>query len=145
MSSLPRPTSSRAAAPTVEPDIDVWHALSDPTRRALLDRLRAGPRTTGALAEGFAMSRFGVMKHLAVLVEARLVLVEARGRERWNYLNPAPLKRLASRWLRPFTEAAADHLEALRRAALAGAAHEEDPTPARRSRSEKPARKRSRQ
>jgi len=105
----------------------VWRALADPTRRALLDRLRAGPATTGALAEGHPLSRFGVMKHLRVLEAARLLLVEERGRERWNYLNPVPLRRLAARWLHPFTEAASDHLEALRRAV------EVDATPASRS------------
>lgn len=112
---------------------DVWRALADPTRRALLDRLRVGPATTGALAERFPLSRFGVMKHLRVLEAARLVLVEERGRERWNYLNPVPLRRLAARWLHPFTEAAADHLEALRRAVEDDAPPKAHPTTKRRA------------
>lgn len=109
---------ARAAAAdhASEPDGAVWRALADPTRRALLDRLRAGPLTTGRLAEGFPMTRFGVMKHLRVLIEAGLVLVEERGRERWHHIDAVPIRRLQERWLRPFAAAAADHLEALRAA-----------------------------
>lgn len=78
---------------------DVWRALADPTRRRLLDLLREGPRTTGALCARFPLSRFGVMKHLAVLERAGLVLVERRGRERWNYLNAIPLQQIHDRWI----------------------------------------------
>jgi DNA-binding transcriptional ArsR family regulator len=78
----------------------VWKALSDPTRRKVLDLLRGGPRTTGDLAAGFpSLSRFAVMKHLAVLERARLILVERRGRERWNHLNPVPIRQIYERWI----------------------------------------------
>ncbi len=78
----------------------VWKALADPTRRAMLDELRDGPRTTGALAERFGgMTRFGVMKHLGVLEAAGLVTVERKGRERWNHLNAVPLRRIYERWV----------------------------------------------
>ena len=97
-----------------EEDGEVWRALADPTRRALLDRLRGGALTTGQLAEGFAMTRFGVMKHLRVLAEAGLVVVVERGRERVHHLNPVPIRRLSERWLRPFTNSAALALEGLR-------------------------------
>jgi len=103
--------SERALA---EEDGEVWRALADPTRRALLDRLRGGALTTGRLAEGFAMTRFGVMKHLRVLVEAGLVIVVERGRERMHHLNPVPIRRLSKRWLQPFTNSAALALEGLR-------------------------------
>jgi len=66
-------------------------ALADPVRWQLVVALADGPRTTGDLAEGFEQTRFGVMKHLEVLVSAGLVIVERRGRERWNHLNPVPL------------------------------------------------------
>jgi len=66
-------------------------ALADPIRWRLVMALADGPRTTGDLAEGFDQSRFGVMKHLEVLVSAGLVTAERRGRERWNHLNPVPL------------------------------------------------------
>lgn len=78
---------------------DVWRALADPTRRRLLDLLREGPRTTGDLCARFPLSRFGVMKHLRVLDRAGLVLVERRGRERWNYLNAIPIQEIYDRWI----------------------------------------------
>lgn len=78
----------------------VWKALSDPTRRAILDLLAAGARTTGALEDLVPCSRFSVMKHLGVLAAAGLVRVERRGRLRWNCLEQDPLRR-AWRWLEP--------------------------------------------
>lgn len=112
-------SAARRRAPDAEPEQDalVWKALADPTRRALLDRLRGGPATAGELAAGFAMSRFGVRKHVAQLVEAGLVLVEERGRERWHRLNPAPIRAISQRWIRPFEEAASDHVLDLKRRA----------------------------
>jgi DNA-binding transcriptional ArsR family regulator/uncharacterized protein YndB with AHSA1/START domain len=78
----------------------IWKALSDPTRRSVLDLLKDAPRTTGELAEAFpALSRFAVMKHLTVLEQAGLVLVRRKGRERWNYLNAVPIKAIAERWI----------------------------------------------
>ncbi len=95
----------------------VWKALADPTRRALLDRLRDRPRTTGDLCLGAAMSRYGVMKHLDVLEEAGLVVVRRKGRERWNHLNPVPLRQAYDRWMRPYAEASADTVLRLKAAA----------------------------
>lgn len=80
----------------------VWRALSDPTRRAILDALREAPLTTGALVDSFPQSRVGVMKHLDVLVAAGLVVVRRQGRERWNHLNPMPLQLMYERWVRPY-------------------------------------------
>jgi len=85
-----------------EADDLVWKALADPVRRALLDALRSGPRTTGALSAPFPQTRFGVMKHLDVLRAAGLVTVERRGRERWNHLNGVAFERALSRWLTSF-------------------------------------------
>lgn len=83
-----------------DPFDPIFKALADPTRRAILDALRDGPRTTGALAERFGeISRFGVMKHLGVLEAAGLVVAERRGRERWNHLNAVPLRRVYERWV----------------------------------------------
>jgi len=95
----------------------VFKALADPSRRRILDLLRRRPRTTGELAESFDFTRFGVMKHLRVLVEASLVVVVRRGRQRWNYLNPVPIQRLWRRWIRPFETQAADALLRLQGAA----------------------------
>lgn len=83
----------------------VWRALADPTRRALLDRLRGRPRTTGDLAAGFPqITRYAVMKHLSVLVEAGLVTVERRGRQRLNHLDAVPLRAAYERWMAPYAE-----------------------------------------
>ncbi len=100
----------------------VWKALADPTRRQLLDELRRGPRTTGDLCGLFAMTRFGVMKHLRQLEEAGLLLIERRGRERWNHLNPTPIREIYRRWIRPFEEEGADQLLQLKRVAERGVA-----------------------
>jgi DNA-binding transcriptional ArsR family regulator/uncharacterized protein YndB with AHSA1/START domain len=86
----------------------VWRALADPSRRAVLDLLRDGPRTTGQLAGAFpGVTRFAVMKHLSVLTDCGLVVVRRRGRERWNHLNAVPLRQAYERWMAPFAEAAA--------------------------------------
>jgi DNA-binding transcriptional ArsR family regulator len=99
-----------------EDDLDpVWKALSDPTRRRLLDALREGPQTTGALCARFPhLARVTVIKHLGVLEEADLIIVEARGRERWNYLNAVPIQRIYERWIGPFEAHWASALLSLR-------------------------------
>ena len=84
---------------------DVFSALADPTRRALLDELfREDGQTTGGLAEGFAMSRFGVMKHLKLLEEAGLVVTKRRGREKLHFLNPVPIRLVHDRWVSKYAE-----------------------------------------
>ena len=84
---------------------DVFRALADPTRRALLDELfREDGQTLGALEERFAMTRFGVMKHLKLLEEAGLVVAQKRGREKLHFLNPVPIRQLHDRWVSKFTE-----------------------------------------
>ncbi len=83
----------------------VWKALSDPTRRAVHDLLRAGARTTTEIVEAFPqLSRFGVMKHLDVLRKAQLVHTRESGRERVNSLNAVPIRQIYERWVSPFEE-----------------------------------------
>ena len=78
----------------------VWKALSDATRRAILDLLRDGPRPTTDIVEAFPkLSRFGVMKHLDVLRAANLVNTRSEGRRRINSLNAAPLREVVERWI----------------------------------------------
>ena len=77
----------------------VWKALADPTRRRLLDLLKEAPRTTGDLCEQFPISRFAVMKHLAILERAGLVIIGRQGRERLNYLNAVPIQQIYERWI----------------------------------------------
>jgi DNA-binding transcriptional ArsR family regulator len=104
---------------TAEPDL--WRALASPWRRRLLDQLRNAPATTGELAAGLPeLSRFAVMQHLEVLVEAGLVLPERRGRTRVNYLNSIPLREWYERWVQPMADAGAADLLALRRIAEKG-------------------------
>ena len=77
----------------VEQNLDlVFHALADPTRRAILDRLAVGEATVGGLSEPFPISFAAVSKHLGVLERAGLVTREARGRERVCRINPAALE-----------------------------------------------------
>ncbi len=82
-------------------DLDpVWKALSDPTRREILDLLREGPRQTTEIVENFPrLSRFGVMKHLDVLRAAGLVKTRAVGRHRINSLNAVPIRAIMERWI----------------------------------------------
>lgn len=93
----------------------VFKALADPTRREILDQLRDGPRTTGVLCERFEMSRFGVMKHLKALEDAKLVTVEWRGRERWNYLNAYALQKAFERWIKPYESLWASKLDSFKK------------------------------
>jgi DNA-binding transcriptional ArsR family regulator/uncharacterized protein YndB with AHSA1/START domain len=88
----------------IDPDplADIWRALSDPTRRSILELLREAPRTTGDLAAAFPQSRFAVMKHLDVLAAVGLVVVRREGRERWNHLNAVPIQQIHERWVRPY-------------------------------------------
>ncbi|MCK6482150.1 MAG: helix-turn-helix domain-containing protein [Planctomycetes bacterium] len=94
--------SRKAAARTGGRGDRVWRALASPARRAVLDLLRTGPRTTGEVAAILPGSRFAAMKHLAVLVGAGLVAVERRGRERWNALRTAAMLREIRRWERRY-------------------------------------------
>jgi DNA-binding transcriptional ArsR family regulator len=83
----------------------VWKALSDPTRRAILDFLRDGSRTTTEIVEAFPhLTRFGVMKHLDVLRQAQLVHTREDGRQRVNSLNVTPIRQIYERWVGPFQE-----------------------------------------
>ena len=81
-------------------DDRIWRALSDERRRGMLDLLAVEPRTTGDLVAAFdSLCRTAVMRHLEVLVEAKLVLVRWQGRVRWNYFNPIPIDQICSRWI----------------------------------------------
>ncbi len=80
---------------------DQWAALSDPTRRALLERLGQGPLPVGRLAEGLPISRPAVSQHLKVLKEAGLVTDEAEGTRRIYRIDPAGLGAIR-RWLDQF-------------------------------------------
>jgi len=76
----------------------IFFALSDSTRRGLLDRLRGVEETAGTLASGFDVTRPAVSRHLRILREAELVEERRRGRERVYTLTPGRLAA-ATHWL----------------------------------------------
>jgi DNA-binding transcriptional ArsR family regulator len=76
----------------------LFHALADPTRRALVERLTRGPASVSALAEPMAMSLPAVLQHLQVLEASGLVCTEKVGRVRTCRLEPAAL-RTAEQWI----------------------------------------------
>ena len=83
----------------------IFKALADPTRRAILDRLRMeGGLTSSQLEEGLDMTRFGVAKHLKVLEESSLVVSSRSGRFKHHHLNAVPLQEVMDRWIEPFTQ-----------------------------------------
>jgi DNA-binding transcriptional ArsR family regulator len=94
----------------------IFKALSASTRRAILDALKDSSRTTGELCARFpALDRCTVMQHLKVLEDADLVIVTRKGRERWNTLNPLPIKHIHDRWIGPYATHAVAILDRLKR------------------------------
>ena len=87
-------------------DLDpVWKALSDPTRRTILDLLRPGAKTTTEIVDAFPdMTRHAVMKHIDVLRDVGLVSTREDGRRRINSLNAVPIRQIYERWVGPFAE-----------------------------------------
>lgn len=85
---------------------EVFKALADPTRRALLDALvETDAQTLGALAARFPrVTRYAVMKHLRVLEGAGLVLTQRLGREKRHFLNPVPIAQIAARWIDKYAQ-----------------------------------------
>lgn len=92
----------------------MFRAIGDPTRRAILDRLRAGPAPVNALAADFRQSRPAISKHLRVLREARLVSEERAGRQRFYQLEPRPLQQVAG-WVEGYRAWWMDSLNRLKR------------------------------
>ncbi len=89
-----------------ERDLDsLFNALSHPDRRRMLDLLRDAPGLIVAeLAEHFAMSGVGVLKHVRVLENAGLVHSEKHGRERRLYFNVVPIQALYDRWTDQYSQ-----------------------------------------
>src|SRR5215471_14587859 len=91
-----------------------FSALADPTRRAVLDLLRAGTRPAGDIARAFTVSRPAISKHLSILRRAHLVEERREGRHRMYQLNPEPLREVDT-WLeqyRQFWTASLNNLKA---------------------------------
>ncbi len=80
---------------------DVFQAIADPTRRAILTLIGPGSMTPNAIAEHFHSSRQAVSKHIKILTECDLLQQEQQGREIYYYLNPGKVKEIDT-WLEPF-------------------------------------------
>jgi DNA-binding transcriptional ArsR family regulator len=87
--------------PTARSSNPIFHAVADPTRRAVLDLLRRGSQPAGAIAQAFPVSRPAISKHLRLLRRAHLVREHREGRHRVYHLNPEPLRALDS-WLNQY-------------------------------------------
>ena len=85
--------------PQPKPDVDrIFHALGDPTRRAMMERLGDGPISVSKLAEPLAMTLAAVVQHLQVLEQCGLVRTEKTGRVRTCRIEPAGLD-VAAQWI----------------------------------------------
>jgi DNA-binding transcriptional ArsR family regulator len=82
---------------------DVFHAIADPTRRAILSLIAIQAMTPNALAEHFDSSRQAVSKHIRILTECQLVKKEVSGREIYYHFNPQKMKEI-DKWLEPFRQ-----------------------------------------
>ena len=96
---------------------DVFQAIADPTRRAILMLLTTQSMTAGAIASNFDPARPTVSKHLQILTECELLRQEQHGREVYYHFNPIKMKEIAD-FLEPFRqmwEVKFDNLEAVRK------------------------------
>lgn len=107
----------------------VFAAISDPTRRAILDSLRRGERSAGHIAADYRVSRPAISKHLRVLRETGLVNERRESRLRLYSLAPAPLQSVAQ-WLDPYRVFWAARLQDLR--SVAESTHRTTSAPSRR-------------
>lgn len=94
----------------------VFKALADSNRRMLLDKLyRKNGQTLNELCEQMAMTRQSVTKHLLILEEADLVVVEWKGRYKYHYLNVAPIGEIYDRWVKKYERQRIEALQALKK------------------------------
>ncbi len=101
---------------TDDADDLIFKALGHRIRRRMLDLMKAGPQTTGALCAAFPeLDRCTVMQHLGVLEAAGLVIAEKRGRERFNHLDALPIHAIHERFIGPYAAYAAAMLSRLRK------------------------------
>ena len=92
---------------------DIYHAIADPTRRAILDKLRTAPAPVNAILTDFPQSRPAISRHLRVLREARIVAEQRVGRERIYRIQPEKLHQVAM-WIegyRSFWQSSLENLK----------------------------------
>jgi DNA-binding transcriptional ArsR family regulator len=92
---------------------DVFRAIADPTRRAILEHLRSGPSPVKSLAAEFAQSRPAISKHLRILHEANIVSEQRFGRERIYRIEPAKLREV-DEWIGGYRSMWQDNLNRLK-------------------------------
>lgn len=93
----------------------IYKALADGRRREILDLIRNEPKTTGDICRHFPnLDRCTVMQHLSVLERADLVIVQKKGRFRWNYLNAVPIREIYDRWINMYASPSVELLRDLR-------------------------------
>ena len=80
---------------------DIFQAIADPTRRAILSLVALQAMTPGAIAENFNSSRQTISKHIQILTECQLLKQEESGREIYYHLNPKKMKEIAD-FIEPF-------------------------------------------
>ncbi len=80
---------------------DIFQAIADPTRRAILLLVASQAMTAGSIAENFDTARPTVSKHLQILTECKLLEQEKNGREIYYQLNPKKIKEIAD-FIEPF-------------------------------------------
>ena len=91
---------------------DIFQAIADPTRRAIILLLATGAFTPNTIAEQFDSSRQAVSKHIQVLVECGLVKQQQSGREIYYHLNSKKMKEI-EKWLEQFRQLLADRFDQL--------------------------------
>lgn len=80
---------------------DVFQAIADPTRRAIITLIALNAMTPGAIAEKFDSSRQTISKHIQILTECEILRQEQNGREIYYHLNPHKIKEIAE-FIEPF-------------------------------------------
>lgn len=91
---------------------DLFQAIADPTRRAILTLIAIHALTPTALAEKFDMSRQAVSKHIKVLHDCELIKPEFAGREIYYHFNPNKMKEI-DKWMEPFRQLWEDRFDKL--------------------------------
>ena len=78
----------------------IWKALGDGRRRLIIETLASGPKQTSELVDLFSdIGRTGVLKHIDILTEGKIINVRREGRTRWNHLNPDPIRAVCNSWV----------------------------------------------
>lgn len=98
-----------------EQDDLVFKALAGADRRKILDLLKLSPLTTGEICNMLHwLNRCTVMQHIGVLEKAHLIITKKEGRNRWNYLDVAPIQNIHQRWISEYSAPSAQLLSKLK-------------------------------